>query len=616
MPVKVTCSTCEKTLNVPDTARGKAIRCPGCQSRIAVPGEAAEPAKAAAKPKPKKAPKPADSEMILASLDFRKAEDKNARICSKCGFDMKYVPEEETECPECGYDGAIGGQGAKARKKAMKGPDPADFYPGLFSNAKNFVFKNIMLAWRTMAYTLVSLLLSLFFCFAYLWITQWPPRIFLALCGIVCLMIIPGWLWILDVEIIKLTLERKDKFKKLNFDFFLSSAMGFAFAIWCLLAAVPIVLLPTVLGYFFVNRMGGRSEVVFPICCAIGVLPTIWFFPVVMAHMSMVVQYKGWMIWEIVPIAARNFKPLCLWFLWFMVTNIPAIAGIATIAIVYGNDLISIVEIMESNAAITREEFYRQENPNTKKKGQAAVVLPKLADKREVSLQPAIVPSVILAVMCLFNGFTCMFLMRINGLFTYYFKNSLNLIDRRKEYKYKAKEQTDELDEDKPKTTVTLAIEGLAFHGIFAIFGMICGYFYGFFTAPIGQFGEVLLAAVYGGLIAQLIAWGVVYIQSVIVAFKDSPLWGSISLLGVFPIGFLVFCFQKVEERMQYLLRVAIGIGTTLILLMFWLLIASSTSKPAVPPGPVDVPPAAEKAEENGGEAKKAEEAAPATAPK
>ena len=42
MPVKVRCPTCEKVLNAPETARGKAIKCPGCETKVKVPaGDAA-----------------------------------------------------------------------------------------------------------------------------------------------------------------------------------------------------------------------------------------------------------------------------------------------------------------------------------------------------------------------------------------------------------------------------------------------------------------------------------------------------------------------------------------------------------------------------------------------
>jgi phage FluMu protein Com len=43
MPINVTCPTCNATLRAPDTAAGKQIKCPKCQTVITVPGAAAPP---------------------------------------------------------------------------------------------------------------------------------------------------------------------------------------------------------------------------------------------------------------------------------------------------------------------------------------------------------------------------------------------------------------------------------------------------------------------------------------------------------------------------------------------------------------------------------------------
>ena len=57
----------------------------------------------------------------------------------------------------------------------------------------------------------------------------------------------------------------------------------------------------------------------------------------------------------------------------------------------------------------------------------------------DVDLKPLIAPAIILLVMCLPVGFIAMFNMRINGQFTYFNKNRLEMVDKRKEYKYVAK---------------------------------------------------------------------------------------------------------------------------------------------------------------------------------
>lgn len=571
MPVKIKCNFCEKVLVVPDAARGKAVKCPSCQNRLVIPAATeasaakASPAKAvpakaspskvaAAKSKKEKDIEPVDSEDALAKLDFSRAEDKNARICIKCGYDMKYQDEEETECPQCGYDIEEGGLGVKARKKAMKGPDPADFYPGLFTQSWAFVGKNQKLALRTIIYTLVSLCFASGFAFLGLYLSMWPTRIFLALCFTISFLVIPGWMWFLDTEVIKLTLERKDKFKHLRFDFFLSSALGAAFVMWCVVFAGPMIVIPAILGYFFVDRVADpeSTPIMLPICIVLGSIPSLWMLPAVMAHMTMPVQYKGWMVWKMVPLAWRNIKPMTVWVLFFLVTNIPNIAGVTAIAVFYGRDLSHIVVSMEHNADIARKIFDAKENPNTKKKGEAARAPVKLGDPVNVDFSPLIVPSVILVVMAVVNGFTSLFNMRTNGQFVYYNKATLDLVDKRKDYKYVAKEKVDE-DEEKPKTVVQQLVEALVYEAIFALFGLIGGMLYGGLT----DFG-FLKGMLSGFLYGLILSFTPVYWQSLGACFRESFVWLLITI-WTYPIGTIVFCLKNWEEHRGLLIRIVIS---------------------------------------------------------
>ena len=446
MPVKVRCTSCDKVLTVPDTARGKAVKCPGCQQRIAVPDEDSSsvgvkvPGKGGGdkvKKKPAKPTKPADSEDALASFDLSRAEDTNARICNKCGFDMKYQDEEDTECPKCGFDAETGGQGKKATKKAMRGPDPADFYPGLAKSSWKFVLKNMNLAWRTAAYVAVCLLISMLCALAYLYLSQVPPRAFFALCFTVAFMVIPGWMWLLDIEVIQLTLERKDKFKRINFDFFLASAMGIMFLAWMVAVALPVMIVPLGVGIYLVN-FAGSPPWVMGVCAGIGLIPVVWLLPVTMSHMSMPVSTPGWMVWKIVPLWLKSIKPLSVWLMWLFLTTLPLTGAAAAVGAVWGNDIVNIVNTMEANATTERTRAAAASAP----KGKNA---PPQADPStigqilDVDLKPLIAPAIILLVMCLPVGFIAMFNMRINGQFTYFNKNRLEMVDKRKEYKYVAK---------------------------------------------------------------------------------------------------------------------------------------------------------------------------------
>lgn len=581
MPVKVRCSSCDKVLTVPDAARGKAVKCPQCDAKVAVPLGDADDSKVI-KPKRKPAAAPAkskrvDSEDALMALDLRRVEDTNARICSKCGYDMGDMDEEETECPKCGFDIASGGMGLKARKRALKGPDPADFYPGLVKNAGKFVGKNQLLAWRTAAYTLICLLISLFCAFMYLWISAWPPRGFFALCFFVSFLVIPGWLWYLDTEVIKLTLERKDKFKKLNFDFFLASSKGVIFVAWAIVGAGPIVLLPALLGYYLVNYTG-QPEWVMGVCIGVGLLPVAWMMPVTMSHMTMPISMPGWMFWKVVQYWGRSLGACSVWLLWLLISNIPNFAAAGVVAGVWGNDIQHIVQTMESNADINRQLLAAENAP--KGKNAKPVDVTAIGKPVDVDLKPLIGPVIVLIVMCLPIGFIAMFNMRINGLYTFYNRDRLELIDKAKEYKYVAKERRNPDDDDVPRTLQQDAIEGSVVTLVCTLVGVIGGMVYGSLQ------GQPLVAAILvGGLYGSYFALAIAQFNLIVTGFKEKIWWGLI--VWFVPLGFLVFIIQHWELTRKTAFQMIAG---TVLLLVFVIAVAATAISAAA--AAAGVPPA------------------------
>src|SRR5258708_17260151 len=149
----------EKGLNAPDAARGKAIKCPGCDTKVKVPaGEAqaregkSAPRKSSGKRPAKRADDP-DSSEFLARLDLENVADTNQSMCPKCGAE---IPEEATECPKCGVDPTTGQLSAGAKKRrGMKGPDPALFYKAAWSDSWAFTKDNFKIVYRTAMYIIL-----------------------------------------------------------------------------------------------------------------------------------------------------------------------------------------------------------------------------------------------------------------------------------------------------------------------------------------------------------------------------------------------------------------------------------------------------------------------------
>lgn len=532
MAVKVRCSGCQKVLTVPDQARGKAVKCPNCDTKIAVPAGEAAPAK-------KKAKAAHDSEDALASVDLRHAEDRDARVCFKCGYDMSHLDEETTECPKCGTDIETGGLGEKARKRQLKGPDPDKFYEQLWSANWRFVFKNQLLAWRTILYVLIASLLMFGCGFLYLYIPQWPPRLFFALCTAVSALMIPGWLWFLDQEVVAHTLMRKEKLKRVNFDFFLCSALGIKYILWSILVATPVLLIPAVVGAVLVGAAGLPPWTPAVINGVVSVFLVYPMLGIAMGHMVMPVQAPGFMVWKLFPAMLRAYKPALLWSLLLLFTTLPAQACLATIGALYGPSINTIVRQMEENAAIRRaKDAHEALSPKERAKVKED---PRVSQEfTKVNYFPLIVPGVLWAAACLLLGFPAMYICRVNGQLIYYFRDSFGLIALAKEYKYVAKARKDEDEELKPKTLGQVALESVVVVLICVLIGGVIGMVGGAMT-DMGVGNGIANGVYWGAVVASVLA----RLTLLSAAFQEGTGWGLIVLLV--PCGDLFFIIKNWE---------------------------------------------------------------------
>lgn len=92
MPIQLKCK-CGKTLNIPDGMQGKAVKCPGCQQTLKVPG--AVPSGAAAQ----RPAGPTDSGLsdLFDEEGFSEAVEA---VCPACRAEM---PRNAVLCTKCGY---------------------------------------------------------------------------------------------------------------------------------------------------------------------------------------------------------------------------------------------------------------------------------------------------------------------------------------------------------------------------------------------------------------------------------------------------------------------------------------------------------------------------------
>lgn len=444
MPLKVRCKGCRKVLTVPDRARGKVVKCPNCETRIRVPQQAQ------AKQKQTAAARAPESDGFLSGLDLDKAEDSRVRLCPRCGIE---VADDDVECPNCEVDLSTGQLSEQALvRRGRKGPDPALFFQTMRSDAWAFLMGHKKIAVRTIIYTIVSTALSFGCLWMALWVGKIPLKVFWGFGALVTGMVAPGWAWFLHTEIIKLTLAKKKKIKKIRFDFFLTSALGIKFFAWLFVFSLPVQIVTGGIGvwlWFTGMPIAGMISV------GIGFVIAMLMFPIVMVHMSMPVTGRGWLFPTIARVFSRTVAPVLYWQVFFVLMMSPIIGGVVTIGALSGQKLARYANTMEVNSEIAAAKAYEKGKSETLSARMEAL---RAREETAVDHQVLILPAAIWFGICIPFGFAAVFNMRSNGLFAYYFKGSLELIDRVKGVVYVAKTDEQRLAEEKAKKDTSVGV--------------------------------------------------------------------------------------------------------------------------------------------------------------
>ncbi|HCO22101.1 MAG: hypothetical protein CME31_20070 [Gimesia sp.] len=446
MPIKVRCKECNTSFSVKDEAEGKRVRCKECGAPVKV--TAAKQSK-----KRSRSSKPADTDDFLATLDIDKLEDKAAKICPRCGQD---VDEDDVECSHCGVDLSTGRMSeATRRKRKRKGPAVEEFYSKSWGDAFTFLKNHKGLAVKTFFYSFIAS--TLFFCavFMMMWCHRTPPRAFWGFIAFVSIMAIPGWIWFIQTEVVRYALQKKDKLKRINFDFFLCSALGMKFIFWVVLFSLPAEAILGTLGYYFISN---DSIPVGVILIAAGFIPTFLMFPLAMPHMTMVDSTPGWLIHKLGKVFLNLVKPAIFWCFVFVVTSLPVIGCLAAIGAVYGNGLNDFFSNVQYNSAIARDNGAKEYAEENKIKDfEEGPFVGKTPAEIDASI--LIAPSILWALACQFYAPSLIYNARVNGLLALHCKPDLGLITKLSETKYVSK--ADSQKNGAGPTPAQLAIYGV-----------------------------------------------------------------------------------------------------------------------------------------------------------
>jgi Zn finger protein HypA/HybF involved in hydrogenase expression len=424
MPVKVRCPECEKVLNAPDRARGKAIKCPACGSAVRVPVGSSSGANPATRKPAKKvsAPPPSSSGMIV-NLDLDKIEDVETRICPKCG---KEVDAEDVECPSCHVNLDTGLLSAEKRADlSRKGPNPKLYYKEFFKDGIEFWKKEKKLSIRLTTRWVIFCLLFLCSVYMSLWSTKPFVRVFWIFIGTIELLIPPGLTWNLHTTIIDATLRKKKKIGKYTFDRFLGAALGLRLITWFLVVAAPLHVVAAIFLVLGARGMPVASLVAGALEVAAFVFASL-LFPIASIHLAMPITLRAWLPNKMSKPFFRTMPAVLYWCLFFYLTLLGPIACLAVSGVFWGKGIAEQFENANVRSAIFDAKAQIANIPRGKDIPQDLQELGKIKEP-PIELGVLLIPSGLLLAAGAMFGMTAVFSMRTNGQYARYFLDQLDL---------------------------------------------------------------------------------------------------------------------------------------------------------------------------------------------
>lgn len=440
MAIKFRCSECKHGIKAPDKAAGRGVKCPQCGTKVRVPSGTRKK-----KVQKQEEPSSGDSAEFLANLDMDRLGHSDVELCQKCAAE---IPEEETACPDCGFDPEeLTVVGRKRKKMAAKGIDPATYYEKVWKSPFSFALFHKGLIFKTgMIFTFFFLLAALCSYFL-IWVATVPPFAFWLLVTVVSLLIPLGWLLTVHTEIIRLTLRRKDKIKKIRFDFAMCGMNGIKVLAWIVVFGMPFWILFGGLG-ILLDYSGIPNG--FAIGTAMALIPILCLTPQAMSHLAMPVEQPGWFAHKLIPTLGISFFPGLMWALLFIVINLPVIGGITAVYFVGGEKFVTFMKVRLEEGEIHTAKVVLDFGESVLSDEVKAAMTEQYeeASQREPPTKDwssLILPICIGIISCFVLGFTNLVAARANGLFTFHLKKALLLISSMKERVYVKKESEEKV---------------------------------------------------------------------------------------------------------------------------------------------------------------------------
>lgn len=424
MPIEFRCSDCKKPLRAPDKAAGKAMTCKACGTKNRIPAPRKKPARA-----PVKKPAGGVDEPVLSG-DLAK-EDARFTVCQKCG--EQYLGDEP-ECPYCGFDQETGRYTKEAKRRELKKQgrlDKTEYFDVAKGEAASFVFRHAKLSARSGLFVLLPGIATILCGFLMIYNGKTPPKMFFGFLMCVFALGMIGWpLWLCQY-VVRAKLNSEEKFDRVFYDFFQCCAEGVSF-----LSLQVTWLFPAMLAMVGAYLYGEDQHAVGLSLMIAGPVLMLPFYPVILSHLAMPVNWPAWLFTKGLQIWADVIAPSFYWVGFTLISMLPGLIMLGVAFGVFSQEINTFVADTDYNAKLAYEQYLADRGEAEAPAGEA----------REVDFEAIIAPLVITLVALYYIGFASMYPARILGWFALYYRRPLELIQEKKERKYVSRER--KIDED------------------------------------------------------------------------------------------------------------------------------------------------------------------------
>ncbi|MDQ3329248.1 MAG: zinc ribbon domain-containing protein, partial [Planctomycetota bacterium] len=501
---------------------------------------------------------------FLAGFDLGRVEDRSTRVCPKCGT---VVSAEDVDCPMCGADLVSARMGTSQRARAgRKGAAPSEYYGNALREGVKYLGKKQSLAWKSVILFSIFGVLAMLGWLMLVWCHNWPPQMFWIFVASILTLFLPGWVWVVQNQLIRRALEPKREKYPVRMEPFIAVSLGIKAFAWSLIFGLPIWMLLGLPGLVLTKMESGTGPILLAVAAGLFLPVALVSWPVAQAHFAMPLTWPGWAIHKVLPDVGKNIGPSMHWAVFAFLTAVP-IMGIATGGgFLAWKDLSTLSETLAYNADVNADKDALLYAEQEQLEATPEVTEGAKRETKDIEWMRLLWPSVAIVLTALPAGFWLVFNARTAAYFVKLFRPNIDeLIAHEKEYVYVAKSADERSLETKSTeswatvfASVGVAVAlGLAGGAIFATFNDDIGYLYGM-GAGIAIMGG--LTALGGKIAVCKIAW------------EESAIWAIFCFFSPFDIVLFIYSIKNWHAAklpfVTYLLaNAAVALGYVLMIM-------------------------------------------------